>query len=187
MAVQMIHRSGGRRYGPTALNADGGVGTKLEDHGPNRVDRPGGSPLARHAPPAGGAPSLPGTASVSPRLVRPLTRPAGAPLGYVGRVPMADCPTGSSSPGYRMGRWTRLSMTIVVTAAVIVAAVTVLVHPAAPATAFVTVQPGDTLVSIAHQVAPRLATSDAVTLLESLNGLDAPSVEVGMVLRVPAG
>jgi LysM repeat protein len=86
-----------------------------------------------------------------------------------------------------MGRWARLAMTLVVAAAVVVATLTLVLRPTSVPTRFVTVKPGDTLASIAVGALPDLGRADALAVIESLNGLDGPTVQVGAVLRVPTG
>jgi hypothetical protein len=115
------------------------------------------------------------------------TRPTAGTVRHRNRVTVTSCPPGSAAGGYRMGRWARLAMTVVVTAAIVVATLTVLLRPAAVPTQFVTVQPGDTLASIAVRALPDLDPADAIGVVESMNGLDGATVQVGAVLRVPAG
>jgi LysM repeat protein len=58
--------------------------------------------------------------------------------------------------------------------------------PAAPATRFVTVQPGQTLWQIALRVAPRDDPRDTVDRIRTLNDLDTTAVLPGQRLVVPA-
>ncbi len=58
--------------------------------------------------------------------------------------------------------------------------------PAASATRFVTVQPGQTLWQIALRVAPRDDPRDTVDRIRSLNDLDTAAVLPGQRLVVPA-
>ena len=83
----------------------------------------------------------PGTpAAVATRGDRSNVRPQLAP----------GCPEPlPAGPGYRMGRWARLGMTLTVTLAVVVAAATLLGRSGSPASDLVTVEPGDTLWSVA--------------------------------------
>jgi len=103
-------------------------------------------------------------------------RPVEAPI----------CPPGTSAGGYRMGRWARLSMTLVVTAALIVGSLTVALRPASEPTRLVTVQPGDTLLSLVLRDMPDSDPATAMQQVARLNTL-AGGVEVGSVLRIPAG
>jgi LysM repeat protein len=122
------------------------------------------------------------------RVVGPRrTRPVSGTVAHRNRVTVGPCPPGSASGGYRMGRWARLAMTVVVVSAVVVATLTLVLRPTSVPTRFITVQPGDTLASIAVSALPGLDRADAIAVVESLNGLDAPTVQVGAVLRVPAG
>ena len=86
-----------------------------------------------------------------------------------------------------MGRWARLGMTITVTAAIVVGALTLIGHSGAPRTQFVTVEPGDTLWSVAGRAAPDQDPRDVIAQMMALNGLRDSDVVVGEVLRVPVG
>ena len=177
MATQVIHR-GGRRFGPSALAAQG---------------RRSADALTR-MPRAGGVPPVPPgwAAAVAPpvRRQRPVSRRrAGPRIGGPdhGSLRAGTVCTDGSAPGtYRMGRWARLSMTVVVTAAIVVGTLTLALRPTATPTTFVTVQPGDTLMSIVARDMPGWDPAAAIGELEALNGLGGPAVPVGAVLRVPA-
>ena len=95
------------------------------------------------------------------------------------------CPPGSRREGYRLGRWERLAMTIVVTVALVVVAITLL-RPVAPATRVVTVLPGDTMTSLVLREVPDMDVTRAAELIEELNGLTGATVSPGMRLAVPA-
>lgn len=86
-----------------------------------------------------------------------------------------------------MGRWARLGMTITVTAAIVVGALTLIGHGGAPRTQLVTVEPGDTLWSVAGRAAPELDPRNVIAQMMTLNGLRDSDVVVGEVLRVPVG
>ena len=58
--------------------------------------------------------------------------------------------------------------------------------PAAPATRYVTVHPGETLWQIARSVAPADDPRDTVDRIRDLNGLDTTVVQAGQRLVVPA-
>jgi hypothetical protein len=55
-----------------------------------------------------------------------------------------------------------------------------------PATAYVSVEPGDSLWSIAHRVAPSDDPRDVVARIEDLNDLPSSDVRAGQLLVVPA-
>jgi LysM repeat protein len=89
--------------------------------------------------------------------------------------------------------------TAVVTLALLVALVTAVVAgvpsvsagdtPAVPATASVVVQPGQTLWSVAREVAPGADVRETVARIKDLNNLSGPSSDVvvpGQQLVVPA-
>ncbi len=76
-------------------------------------------------------------------------------------------------------------MTIVVTVALIIAAV-VIANPAARPTRVVTVMPGDTMASFILREVPGMDMTRAVAMVEELNGLGGSSVRAGMRLIVPA-
>ncbi|MBN9611349.1 MAG: hypothetical protein BGO26_11005 [Actinobacteria bacterium 69-20] len=103
----------------------------------------------------------------------------------IGQAGAVRCPAGSSREGYRFGRWERLAMTIVVTAALIIAAI-VIANPAARPTREVTVMPGDTMASFILREVPGMDITRAAAMIEDLNGLGDSSVRAGMRLIVPA-
>jgi LysM repeat protein len=130
-------------------------------------------------------------------------RPVGSPAPY--GVPAAVPPTQvrrTSSPSgplrlTRRGR--RLVRTAVVTLALLVALVAAVVAgvpsvqagdtPAEVATSSVVVQPGQTLWSVARDVAPGVDVRETVARIKDLNGLSGPSSDVvvpGQQLIVPA-
>lgn len=187
MTVYVAHRTGGRRFGPTALGATalgvtslGGTAACAASPGPGPLpaSRIGGYPRLA---PLGGPTRYQRVGD--DRRTRP---PAGLVPSHRSAVVTA-CPAGSSADGYRMGRWARLSMTLVVTAAILVAALLLAFRPVTVPTRFVTVQAGDTLASIVGRDLVGTDRAEAIALVESLNGLDGPAVEVGTVLRIPAG
>jgi LysM repeat protein len=59
--------------------------------------------------------------------------------------------------------------------------------PTQAATAYITVQPGETLWQIAQRVAPQMDVRDAVDRLRQLNGLSTTTVQAGQRLLVPTG
>jgi len=86
-----------------------------------------------------------------------------------------------------MGRWARLSMTVVVVAALVVGSLTVALRPAFEPTRLVTVQPGDTLLSVVLRDMPDTDPAAAMRQVARLNALATDGVEAGSVLRIPAG
>jgi LysM repeat protein len=106
--------------------------------------------------------------------VRPVV-PVGCP------VPL------DTDPGYRMSRWARLGMTLTVTAAIVVAAVVLVGRSGTGRTGYVTVEPGDTLWSVASRTAPDRDPHDVVAELIRLNGLGSGAVHAGEVLRIAVG
>ena len=186
MATQVMARSGGRRFGPTALamqshRAVPGRATLLSDLRPDaRPDRerPSGVPVPRQGSGARTAPRRP---------LGDATRPpmgASAPRRPTDR---STCPPGAAAGGYRMGRWARLSMTVVVTAAIVVGSLTAALRPAEAPTRLVTVQPGDTLLTLVLRDLPDTDPAAAMQQVARLNSLGDGGVEVGTVLRIPAG
>jgi hypothetical protein len=131
----------------------------------------------------------------SRRDPRPRRRPGGSaarrpPAGVVDVRPAVPvgCPVPvDTDPGYRMSRWARLGMTLTVTAAIVVAAVILIGRGGSGRTQFVTVEPGDTLWSVASRTAPDRDPSDVVAELIRLNGLSSGAVHAGEVLRINAG
>lgn len=88
--------------------------------------------------------------------------------------------------GYRLGRWSRLTLTVIVVAAVVVVAVSLTAGSSARAMVDVTVTPGDTLWSIATAAAPDRDPRDVLEEIRQLNNLQGTTLPVGVVLRVPA-
>ncbi len=101
-------------------------------------------------------------------------------------VAITNCPPGSAAGGYRMGRWARLAMTLVVTAALVVGTLTLLAGGGGDPTRLITVGPGETLLSVALREVPGTDPAWAVARIRELNELDGRSVPVGVVLRIPA-
>jgi LysM repeat protein len=93
----------------------------------------------------------------------------------------------SAGSGYRMSRWARLGMTLTVAAALVVVAITLIARSGPDRTNFVTVEPGDTLWSVALRVAPDRDPRAVVEDVIAINRLSDNTIHVGEVLRVPAG
>lgn len=107
-------------------------------------------------------------------------------------VPAAARLSAPSVGHLRLTRRGRLAITLVV--AVLLAAVAVVgaraawaAPTSAPATATVTVLPGQTLWQIASSSAPGADPRDAIIEIRELNGLTGSQVFAGQVLTVPAG
>ncbi len=184
MTVQAITRTGGRRYGPTALAARAHRdAAPARDEDVRIVGRGyAGDPCTAVAPPR-----VDRTTRRVRRVGQDSTRPRSGMVDYARPPAAATCHQGSAAGPYRMGRWARLSMTLIVTAAIIVGALTVLLRPDSMSTRFVTVQPGDTLASIAQRDMSGWDPARAMAEIASLNHLERPAVRAGTVLRIPAG
>lgn len=87
--------------------------------------------------------------------------------------------------GYRMGRWARLAVTVVVLAAVVVVTVSLVAGSAPSRLVDVTVGPGDTLWSIATDAAPNRDPRAVIDEIQELNNVPGTVLPVGVVLRVP--
>lgn len=87
--------------------------------------------------------------------------------------------------GYRVGRWSRLALTVTVLAAAVVIAVALAAGSAAPQMVDVTVAPGDTLWSIAGEAAPDRDPRAVIEEIKALNDVTGGVLPVGVVLRVP--
>jgi LysM repeat protein len=78
-------------------------------------------------------------------------------------------------------------MTITVTAAVVVVAMTLIARSGPDRISQVTVEPGDTLWSVALRVAPDRDPRAEIEDVIAINGLQDDTIHVGEVLRVPTG
>lgn len=96
------------------------------------------------------------------------------------------CRSHGPREGYRMGRWERLAMTVIVTLAIVVGALTMLLRPDVPATRTITVLPGETVASIVMRELPDADFSRAVDAVKDLNNLPGTGVFAGDVLSLPA-
>ena len=105
------------------------------------------------------------------RVVEPVTRGAGA------------------GPGYRIGRWGRLALSLLVAAtlALVIGRVVAgsIAGVAEPELVDVTVRPGDTLWSIASAASPDRDPRAVIDDIRDLNDISGDAVRVGEVLRVP--
>jgi hypothetical protein len=98
----------------------------------------------------------------------------------------APCPRSAPVRGCRLRRWERLSMTLVVAAAVLVVGLTSWVSSAAP-TRDTVVLPGDTMLSIALREMPDVDPARAAELIGAANGSADLQVTPGMTLAIPVG
>jgi LysM repeat protein len=163
---------------------------------PERARRtmPGGRSQARHLT------LVPPTSLVPPAglLDRPAalstiggTRPSGAPPAEFGRSRL-DWPL--TVPVARPVRLTRRGMAVLVLATVLLASLLLLVArlsagspsvtPAVPAGSAVTVQPGDTLWSIAQRAEPKSDPRLVVDRLRKVNHLNSVVLSPGQTLKV---
>lgn len=94
-----------------------------------------------------------------------------------------ECPASAPERGYRMGRWERLGMTVVVAAALVVGLVTFF-KPADPGREIV-VGPGDSMLSVVLREMPEVDPARAAELIEAANGLADGTLAPGMVLSIP--
>jgi nucleoid-associated protein YgaU len=113
------------------------------------------------------------------------TRPSIAlPPVIPARVLPAECPASDDGPGYRFGRWARLSLTLTTLAAAVLL-VASLLPASSTGVQSVTVRPGDTLWSIASAAAGDADPRGVVEQIRALNGLSDGPLAEGMLLRVP--
>ncbi|HEY5879587.1 MAG TPA: LysM peptidoglycan-binding domain-containing protein [Nakamurella sp.] len=114
---------------------------------------------------------------------------AGRSVSAVGRVVEPGTRAAGAEPGYRMGRWGRLALTLLVAAtlALVVGRVVAgsIAGVAEPELVDVTVRPGDTLWSIASSASPDRDPRAVIDDIRDLNEISGDVVRVGEVLRVP--
>jgi nucleoid-associated protein YgaU len=121
-----------------------------------------------------------------PRTVGRTRPPAALPPAVPARVWPAECPAGDGGPGYRFGRWARLSLTLTTLATAVLLVVSLL-PASSTGVRSVTVRPGDTLWSIASAAAGEANPRGVVEQIKALNGLTGGPLVEGMRLRVPLG
>lgn len=111
----------------------------------------------------------------------------GATGGTAGGLSVRRVSDTAAGEGYRIGRWGRLALTVLVLATLTLVGVRLLAGPAAGAAepVDVTVRPGDTLWSIAAVAAPDRDPRAVIDEIRALNGVTGDVVRVGEVLRVP--
>lgn len=118
------------------------------------------------------------------------------PSSVVAQRPMvpaaarARCEQTRQDPGFRLGRWARLTITasVLVVGLLFATGALPVGSPPAVATQSVTVHAGDTLWSIARSAAPGQDVRLVVDRIRDLNGLtQLDALPDGMVLVVPAG
>lgn len=128
---------------------------------------------------------------LTPALPRPRRRRSVArPLVPVPASARAAACTTTRSPqeaagDYRLSRWGRLAMTLIVLAAVIVATVTLLRPAASGDNMWVTVGEQETIVSVATRLMPDVPVHDAVAQILQLNGLADWRVPAGTIVQLP--
>ncbi len=120
------------------------------------------------------------------RASGPRNRPSALVAHRRPAPPAAACAVEDTEQPYRMGRWARLGMTVIVVAAIIVGSITIAWHPASTPTVPVTVAPGESLQSIVVRDLPDRDPADAIRLVQQINGLASPVVPAGTVLQIPA-
>lgn len=106
----------------------------------------------------------------------PVARRAAGPV---------QCTQSAPAPGYRLRRWERLGMTMVVAAAVLVVGLTSLGSSGAP-TRETVVLPGDTMLSIALREMPDVDPARAAELIGAANDSADLQILPGMTLAIPA-
>lgn len=112
----------------------------------------------------------------------------GAAVGPVGGLSGRRVSGAAAAEDYRIGRWGRLALTVLVLATLALVGVRLLAGSAAGAAepVDVTVRPGDTLWSIAAVAAPDRDPREVIDEIRALNAVSGDVVRVGEVLRVPA-
>lgn len=86
---------------------------------------------------------------------------------------------------FRMGRWARLTCTVLLLGAGTLVAVVLLSSGWPQVIGQVTVAPGDSLWSIAQRSDPGVDPRSVVRQIKQLNALDGDSIAIGVVLKVP--
>ena len=143
---------------------------------------PIGAPRTPRPPRVGG----PDVERRRPRAVSRTRPPIALPPSVPGRVLPAECPASDDGAGYRLGRWARLSLTLTTLATAVLLVVSLL-PASSTGVQSVTVQPGDTLWSIASAAAGDSDPRGVVEQIRALNGLTGGPLVEGMQLRVPLG
>jgi hypothetical protein len=111
------------------------------------------------------------------------------PVATVRRVAEAVGPVRTAGPAGNIGRWGRLSLTVLVAATMVLLAGRLLAGAlggGGTELVEVTVRPGDTLWSIASTTSPDRDPRAVIEDIRGLNDLSGDLVRVGEVLRVPA-
>jgi len=111
------------------------------------------------------------------------------PVATVRRVAEPVGPVRMAGPAGNIGRWGRLSLTVLVAATMVLLAGRLLAGAlggGGTELVEVTVRPGDTLWSIASTTSPDRDPRAVIEDIRGLNGLSGDLVRVGEVLRVPA-
>ncbi len=111
------------------------------------------------------------------------------PVATVRRVAEPVGPVRTAGPAGNIGRWGRLSLTVLVAATMVLLAGRLLAGAlggGGTELVEVTVRPGDTLWSIASTTSPDRDPRAVIEDIRGLNDLSGDLVRVGEVLRVPA-
>jgi hypothetical protein len=130
------------------------------------------------------APAAVPTPRRRPRQIGLTRPPVALPTYAPARAVAAECPTPAAGPGYRLGRWARLALTVTTLAAAILL-ITSLLPASSEALHSYTVRPGDTLWSIATATAGESDPAGFVARVRALNDLGDQPLVAGMQLQVP--
>ncbi len=141
---------------------------------------------ARHADRGDGSVSAAAEAILLRERLRSQQLLSARPLSAVRRPGgPVECDRSAPVSGYRLSRWERLGMTLVVAAAVVVVALSSFGQSAAP-TRDAVVLPGDTMLSIALREMPELDPGRAAELIAAANGAAGLRIVPGSTLQIPA-
>lgn len=101
------------------------------------------------------------------------------------RPRLAVCEEPKAIGGYRMGRWSRLTMTILVAAAIVVGVLMPLGGAEPAASRWVTVGADETIATVVARTMPDVEPATAVAQVRELNDLQGWLLREGAVLRLP--
>lgn len=125
--------------------------------------------------------------------VVPMTRPLRSvgrqremrPPNAARHTRVAVCDSAQTPAGYRMGRWSRLAMTGLVAAAIVVGIGALAGHGEQPVERWTTVGPNETVATVVAREMADVDPVSAVTSLRELNGIEGWILPEGAVLRLP--